>query len=130
MANLQKFRTHEALNTTAAGNYNQLDASSGGLGGSSGAAITAAVSGGSTLHLDLSAGAHQLLIYASGDIYFHFATSDTAIDQDIALILPGGILTSLAIPVGLRSRDDSETIRFSFLSTSSGSTRTVRIVEV
>ena len=129
MANLQKFRTHEALNTTAAGNYNQLDASSGGLGGSSGAAITAAVSGGSTSHLDLSSGMYQLLIYASGDIYFHFATSDTAIDQDIALILPGGILTSLAIPVGLIG-GAGDTIRFSFLSTSSGSTRTVRIVEV
>ena len=68
MADLQKFRAHEALNTTAAGGYNQLDASSGGLGGSSGAVITAAVSGGSTSHLDLSVGAHQLLIYVIGDI--------------------------------------------------------------
>ena len=130
MANLQKFRAHEALNTTAAGGYNQLDASSGGLGGSSGAVITAAVSGGSTSHLDLSVGAHQLLIYASGDIYFHFATSDTAVDTDIALILPGGSLTSIAIPVAIRSHGSSDTIRFSFLSTSASATRAVRIVEV
>ena len=41
MANLQKFRTHEALNTTAAGNFSVADAASGGLGGSSGAQITA-----------------------------------------------------------------------------------------
>ena len=37
MADLQKFRSHEALNTTAAGKYSVADASSGGLGGSSGA---------------------------------------------------------------------------------------------
>ena len=128
MADLQKFRAHEALNRTAAGGYNQLDASSGGLGGSSGAVITAAVSGGSTSHLDLSVGAHQLLIYVSGDIYFHFAVADTAVDTDIALILPGGSLTSIAIPVSIRS--SGETIRFSFLSTSASSTRAVRIVEV
>ena len=41
MANLQKFRAHVALNTTAAGNYNQLDGSSGGLGGSAGDTIAA-----------------------------------------------------------------------------------------
>ena len=130
MADLQKFRAHEALNTTAAGGYNQLDASSGGLGGTAGASITAAVSGGSTLHLDLSTDVHQLLIYASGDIYFHFATSATAIDQDISLILPGGSLTSIAIPVSIRSRGSNDTIRFSFISTSASATRAVRIVEV
>ena len=129
MADLHKFRAHEALNTTAAGGYNQLDASSGGLGGSSGAVITAAVSGGSTSHLDLSVDAHQLLIYVSGDIYFHFATSDTAVDTDIALILPGGSLTSIAIPVAIRSHGSSDTIRFNFNSTST-TTHTVRIVEV
>ena len=41
MANIQKFRAHEALNTTAAGNYNQLDANSGGYGGLPGGVIEA-----------------------------------------------------------------------------------------
>ena len=132
MANLQKFRAHEALNTTAAGNFSVADAASGGLGGASGASITAAVIGSPTLtdtkHMDLDVGTHQLLIYSSGDIYFNFATSDLDIDNDVDLILPGGSLTSIAVPVGMRSAR-SDTIRFNFNSTST-TTHTVRIVEV
>ena len=129
MANLQKFRAHEALNTTAAGNFNQLDASSGGLGGSAAAAIAAGSSANAnnTKHLDLSTGVHQLLIYSAGDIYFNFATSDEDIVANNSLILPGGILTSLAVPIGIMSSGD--TIRFNFNSTST-TTHTVRIVEV
>ena len=37
MADLQQLRSHEALNTTAAGKFSVADASSGGLGGLSGA---------------------------------------------------------------------------------------------
>ena len=129
MANLQKFRAHEALNTTAAGNFNQLDGSSGGLGGSAGDAITAGSSAdvANTKHLDLSTGVHQLLVYSAGDIYFNFATSDEDIVANNSLILPGGILTSLAVPIGIMSSGD--TIRFNFNSTST-TTHTVRIVEV
>jgi len=129
MADLQAFRSHEALNTTAAGNYSVGDASSGGLGGSSGASIQAGSSADveNTKHMDLASTTHQIMIYAAGDIYFNFATSDLDIDADIDLILPGGSLTSLAVPVGMRSAR-SDTIRFNFQST--GSACVVRIVEV
>jgi hypothetical protein len=129
MADIHKFTTVEALNTTAAGGHTIADASSGGLGGSSGASITAGASGtaSNTKHLDLDSSTHQLFIYAAGDIYFNFATSDLDIDEDIHLILPGGSLTSVAVPVGIASSGD--TIRFNFNSTSS-TQHIVRIVEV
>ena len=129
MANIQKFRAHEALNTTAAGNYNQLDASSGGLGGSPAAVIAAGSSADATntKHLDLSSGVHQLLIYSAGDIYFNFATSDEDVVANNSLIFPGGSLTSIAVPLGIQGSGD--TIRFNFNSTST-TTHTVRIVEV
>ena len=129
MANLQKFRAHEALNTTAAGNFNQLDGSSGGLGGSSGDAIAAGSSANvtNTKHLDLSTGVHQLLIYSAGDIYFNFATSDEDVVANNSLILPGGALTSIAVPIGIISSGD--TVRFNFNSTST-TAHVVRIVEV
>jgi hypothetical protein len=128
MANLQKFRAHEALNTTAAGNYNQLDGSSGGLGGSGAIAAGSSADVTNTKHLDLSPGAHQLLIYSAGDIYFNFAISDEDVVAVNSLILPGGVLTSLAIPVGVRTAS-GDIIRFNFNSTST-TTHTVRIVEV
>ena len=130
MANLQKFRTHEALNTTAAGGFSVADASSGGLGGSSGAQITAGSSAdvANTKHMDLASTTHQIMVYAAGDIYFNFATSDLDIDADIDLVLPGGSLTSLAVPVGMRSVR-SDTLRFNFNSTST-TAHAVRIVEV
>ena len=129
MANLQKFRAHEALNTTAAGNFNQLDDSSGGLGGSSGDAIAAGSSADvtNTRHLDLSTGVHQLLVYSAGDIYFNFATSDEDVVANNSLILPGGALTSIAVPIGIISSGD--TVRFNFNSTST-TAHVVRIVEV
>tara|TARA_R100000656_G_scaffold124475_1_gene102715 strand:- start:35 stop:430 length:396 start_codon:yes stop_codon:yes gene_type:complete len=131
MANLQKFRAHEALNTTSAGNFSVADASSGGLGGSSGASVQAGSSAdvANTKHMDLASDTHQLLIYAAGDIYFNFATSDLDIDADIDLILPGGSLTSIAVPVAIRGRVSNDTIRFNFNSTST-TAHVVRIVEV
>ena len=135
MADLQQFRSHEALNTTAAGGFSVGDASNshktGASVGTAGASITAAAIGSPTLadtqHYDLASTTHQLLIYAAADIYFNFATSDLDVDNDIDLILPGGSLTSLAVPVGMRSAR-SDTIRFNFQST--GSACVVRIVEV
>ena len=130
MANINKFRAHEALNTTAAGNFSVADASSGGLGGSSGAQITAGSSAdvANTKHMDLAVGTHQLLLYAAGDVYFNFATSDLDIDADIDLILPGGSLTSIAVPVGMRT-SSGQVIRLNFNSTST-TAHAVRIVEV
>ena len=130
MADLQQFRAHEALNTTAAGGFSVADAASGGLGGSSGAQITAGSSAdvANTKHMDLASTTHQIMVYAAGDIYFNFATSDLDIDADIDLVLPGGSLTSIAVPVGMRSVR-SDTIRFNFNSTST-TAHAVRIVEV
>jgi len=130
MADLQQFRSHEALNTTAAGGFSVADAASGGLGGSSGAQITAGSSAdvANTKHMDLASTTHQIMVYAAGDIYFNFATSDLDIDADIDLVLPGGSLTSIAVPVGMRSVR-SDTIRFNFNSTST-TAHAVRIVEV
>ena len=127
MANLQKFRAHEALNTTAAGNYNQLDGSSGGLGGSGAIAAGDGSDVTNTKHLDLSSGVHQLLIYSAGDIYFNFATSDEDVVANNSLILPGGSLTSIAVPLGIQGSGD--TIRFNFNSTST-TAHVVRVVEV
>ena len=131
MADLQQLRSHEALNTTAAGKYSVASQNSGGMTGSTGTSITAAAIGSptltDTLHMDLASDTHQLLVYAAADIYFNFATSDLDIDNDIDLILPGGSLTSIAVPVGMRSTR-SDTIRFNFQST--GSACVVRIVEV
>ena len=124
MAELQKFRAHEALNTTAAGKFSVADAASGGLGGVAGASIQAGT--GTSLHFDLDSGTHQLLVYPEGKIYFNFATSDLDIDGDIDLLLPSQTLTSLAVPVGIRTKN--ETIRFNFISASG--TVVVRIVEV
>ena len=117
------------MNTTAAGNFNQLDGSSGGLGRSSGDAIAAGSSANvtNTKHLDLSTGVHQLLIYSAGDIYFNFATSDEDVVANNSLILPGGVLISLAVPIGIISSGD--TVRFNFNSTST-TAHVVRIVEV
>ena len=136
MADLQQFRSHEALNTTAAGGCSVGDASNshktGASVGTAGASITAAAIGSPTLadtqHYDLASTTHQLLIYAAADIYFNFATSDLDIDNDVDLILPGGSLTSIAVPVGMRSVR-SDTIRFNFNSTST-TAHAVRIVEV
>jgi hypothetical protein len=133
MADLHKFTVQESLNANLgqSGNFNILDASSGGLGGSAGASIAAGSNADvtNTKHLDISSGTHQLLIWADGDIYFNFATSDLDVDTDTSLKLSGEALTSLSVPYGLMSKAGGETIRFNFLSTST-TTHTVRIVEV
>ena len=133
MANLHKFSVQEALNASQgnAGVFNIADDSSGGLGGSSGDAIQAGSSANAnnTKHFDIAAGTHQLIIYPEGDIYWNFATSDEDIVANTNLKLPGDVLTSLAVPKGLLSRNNSETIRFNFNSTST-TQHIVRIVEV
>jgi hypothetical protein len=129
MANLQKFRAHEALNTTAAGGWSQATNVSGGMVGDGSSAIAAGSSANvnNTIHFDLASTTHQIMVYSAGDIYFNFATSDLDVVANYDLILPGGSLTSLAVPVGMRSAR-SDTIRFNFQST--GSACVVRIVEV
>jgi hypothetical protein len=131
MADLHKYTVQESLNASqgVSGKFTQLDASSGGLGGSAAAVISAGSSADvtNTKHLDLDPSTHQLLIYSAGDLYFNFANSDEDIIANNSLILPGNQLISLAVPRGVGSRGD--TIRFNFNSTST-TTHTVRIVEV
>ena len=129
MANLHKFTVQEALNTATSPGFTVADASSGGLGGSAAAVIAAGSSANAnnTKHLDLSTGVHQLLIYSAGDIYFNFATSDEDIVANNSLILPGGVLVSIAVPRGIM--DSGRTMRFNFNSKST-TTHIVRIVEV
>tara|TARA_R110002051_G_scaffold102905_1_gene174446 strand:- start:1115 stop:1516 length:402 start_codon:yes stop_codon:yes gene_type:complete len=133
MANLHKFTVQEALNSSqgTAGSFNIADNSSGGLGGTSGDAIQAGSSANpnNTKHFDIAAGTHQLIIYPEGDIYWNFATSDEDIVVNTNLKLPGDVLTSLAVPKGLISNQDTDTIRFNFNSTST-TQHIVRIVEV
>ena len=131
MADLHKFTVQEALNASQgnAGKFTIADGASGGLGGSSGASITAGSNADvtNTNHFDIDSTTCQLLIYSAGDIYFNFANSDLDVDTDIHLILPGTSLTSLAVPRAAGDRND--TLRFNFLSTST-TAHVVRIVEV
>ena len=128
MANLQKFRTHEALNTTSAAGWNQLSRDV--IGGSAGDAINAgSVSAATnTIHVPLTAGTNQLLVYSDGNIYFTFSAGE---GQDVvhnnSLVLPGSALTSIAVPLGLQT--GNETMYFNFNSTTT-TLHVVRIVEV
>jgi hypothetical protein len=133
MADLHKYTVQEALNasTGPSGEFTIADAASGGLGGSSGASITAGSSADvtNTKHMDLENSTTQLLVYAAGDIYFNFATSDLDVDADTNLILPGQSLTSIAVPRAVATRGSGDIIRFNFNSTST-TAHVVRIVEV
>ena len=133
MANLHKFSVQESLNAGLgqAGKFTILDASSGGLGGSAGASISAGdgASVANTTHLDISDGAHQLVVWADGDIYWNFATSDLDVDTDTNLKLTSDTLTTIAVPYGLKNAK-TDTIRFNMLGVASGSGTVVRIVEV
>jgi len=115
MANLHKLTVQEALNAQGTGGVWSVNS----VG-------TAAVSGGTTVNLDVS-GASQLGVYATGqDIYFNFTAADsTSINTSNDLVLRAKALTFITVPQGLGS-----TIYFNYLSTSATSTSTVRTVEV
>ena len=112
MANLQKFRSHESLNTDTAADW------------SVSTAVTAAVSGGSAASVDVSSYT-TLGLHVDGEIYFGFtATSTAAINTTNDLKLAAG-LSFIKIPKAL-----GNVIYFNYLSTSSGSTRALRIVKM
>jgi hypothetical protein len=112
MADQQKFRTHESLNVDTAADWNVLTA------------LTAAVSGGSTVEKDVSS-YNQIGVYSvTNDVYFSFSSSaSTSIVTAKDLVLPSKTLTFLKIPKGLGS-----TVYFIVLSTSGSVTSSVKII--
>jgi len=115
MANLQKYRTHEALNTTVGGNWSVGSAAT--TGSSAGVA--------NTIHYALAAGTHTMGVYSAVEIYFNF-TADSGSDVSATndLLIPKDTLTFLTVPRGLGS-----SIYFNHNSTST-TTGAVRIVEI
>ena len=112
MANLQKFRAHESLNTETAAGW---DVNS---------VVTAAVSGGSAASIDVSSYT-TLGLHSDGEIYFGFTGSSTAaISTSNDLKLASG-LSFIKIPHGL-----GDTIYFNYLSTSASDTVALRIVKM
>ena len=114
MANLHKLTVQEALNAAGPGGVWTVNA----VG-------TAAVSGGTSINLDVSS-ASQLGILADGDIYFNFSTANgVSVSTANDLTIPGTVLTFITVPGGL-----GKTIYFNYLSTSATVTRAVRTVEI
>ena len=112
MANLQKFRAHESLNTEAAATWELITN-----------VTDAEVSGGTAQNIDVS-GYHTLGLTPAAEIYIHFhnTSSATLVEAD-ALKLAGG-LSFIKIPKGL-----GDTIYFNYISTSA-STVEVRVVKM
>ena len=112
MANLQKHRSHESLNTDTAATWDLITT-----------VTDAPISSGTAENIDVS-GYHTLGLTPAAEIYIHFHNTSTAtLDIADALKLASG-LSFIKIPRGL-----GETIYFNYLSTSS-STVEVRIVKM
>ena len=112
MANLQKFRAHESLNTETAAGW---DVNS---------VVTAAVSGGSAASVDVSSYT-TLGLHTDGEIYFGFTGSSTASITAANDLKLGAGLSFIKIPKGI-----GDTIYFNYLSTSASDTRALRIVKM
>ena len=112
MANLQKHRSHESLNTDTAATWELITGTT-----------DAPASSGTATNIDVS-GYHTLGLTPASEIYIHFHNTSTAtlVIAD-ALKLASG-LSFIKIPRGL-----GDTIYFNYLSTSS-STVEVRIVKM
>ena len=112
MANLQKHRAHESLNTETAASWDVN------------AALTAAVSGGSAASLDVSS-YNTLGLHTSGEIYFAFTGNSTAaINTSNDLKLAAG-LSFIKVPQGI-----GNIVYFNYLSTSGSATVTIRVVKM
>ena len=112
MANMQKFRTHESLNTESAAHWDLISG-----------VTDAPISGGTPENIDVS-GYHTLGLTPASEIFIHFHNTSTAtlVEAD-ALKLAGG-LSFIKIPKGL-----GDTIYFNYISTSA-STVEVRVVKM
>ena len=113
MAQLQKHRAHESLNTDTAANWDVITN-----------VTDAPVSSGTPQNIDVS-GYHTLGLTPAAEIYFHFHNSSTAtlVIAD-ALKLASG-LSFIKIPKGL-----GDTIYFNYLATHASDTCEVRIVKM
>ena len=113
MANLQKHRAHESLNTDTAAVWDVITG-----------VTDAPVSGGTPENIDVS-GYHTLGLTPAAEIYIHFHNTSTAtlVIAD-ALKLASG-LSFIKIPQGL-----GKTIYFNYKAVSTGSACEVRIVKM
>jgi|ETNvirenome_6_85_1030632.scaffolds.fasta_scaffold01288_12 hypothetical protein len=115
MANLNKYRTHEALNTTVGGNWDV------GTAATTGSSADVA----NSIHYNLAAGTHTMGVHSGVEIYFSFsADSGSDVSDTNDLLLPKNTLTFLTVPRGLGNN-----IYFNHNSTTTD-TGSVRIVEI
>jgi len=99
MANLQKHRSHESLNTDTAAVWDVITN-----------VVDANATTGDVLNIDVS-GYHTLGLTPAAEIYIHFHNTSTAtLNEDDALKLASG-LSFIKIPRGL-----GETIYFNYVS--------------
>ena len=115
MANLQKYRAHEALNTTVGGEWSVATAATTG----SSADVT------NSIHFSLKPGTNTIGVYSAVAVYLNFSAdsgSDVSASND--MVIPKDTLTFLTVPRGLGS-----TIYFNHNSTST-TTGAMRIVEI
>jgi hypothetical protein len=112
MADLQKFRAHEALNTEAAATWDLISG-----------VTDAPVSGGTPENIDVS-GYHTLGLTPASEIFIHFHNTSTVtlVEADCLKLAAG--LSFIKIPKGL-----GDTIYFNYISTSA-STVEVRVVKM
>ena len=113
MANLQKHRAHESLNTDTAATWELITG-----------VTDAPISSGTAENIDVS-GYHTLGLTPAAEIYIHFHNTSTAtlVIAD-ALKLASG-LSFIKIPQGL-----GNTIYFNYKAVSTGSACEVRIVKM
>ena len=114
MANLQKHRAHESLNTDTAAVWDVIQD------------VTDAndTTDGTVLNIDVS-GYHTLGLTPAAEIYFHFHNTSTAtLDTDDALKLASG-LSFIKIPRGL-----GDTIYFNYLATHATVDCELRVVKM
>jgi len=112
MANLQKHRAHESLNTDTAATWELITN-----------VTDANATGGTVLNIDVS-GYHTLGLTPAAEIYIHFHNTSTAtLVLADALKLASG-LSFIKIPRGL-----GDTIYFNYLSVAASTTE-VRIVKM
>jgi hypothetical protein len=112
MADLQKHRAHESLNTDTAATWELITG-----------VTDANATGGTVLNIDVS-GYHTLGLTPAAEIYIHFHNTSTAtLVLADALKLASG-LSFIKIPQGL-----GDTIYFNYLSVAASTTE-VRIVKM